>query len=238
MHRIPHGEETYHRYRGKHQQHIRQMYADRIGIDHEIAAASQRDEAETLLKKAKQQPQHDASQCTECGNQTTLKEEDFGNQTVVSTKVPQGLHILALVQNQHGQGAYHIEARDSQDKGKEKIGDELLYFHDAEHVGLLLIAVLHGEVVAQNAGNLLFDYIRIGLRLQLQFYRRDLRAVTEQATGKSKRGENIAGIVFLLVDHEHCPWREQMARLKEAEGLARLTRAFRLGAYICKGSTN
>ena len=67
MYRIPYRKKTnsYHRY--KDQQHIREVYTDRIGIDYETASGTQSYNAETLLKKAEQQSRKDTGKRTEHG---------------------------------------------------------------------------------------------------------------------------------------------------------------------------
>ena len=118
------------------------------------------------MEIAKQQPEHDAGQCAEAGNQPAFEKENADDLVVLGTQVAQGAHIVFLVDDEHGHGADDVETGHEENEGEEEVGDEFFHFHDAEHVGLLLVAVFHGEAVAKD-----FLYVFLGLP--------DVRAVLE-----------------------------------------------------------
>ena len=71
------------------------------------------------------------------------------------------------------------------DEGEEEIRDEFLYFHDAENIGLLLVAVLYNESVAENACYFLLYGADVGTGFQFHLDGRDFRVIIEQTAAKS-----------------------------------------------------
>ena len=117
-------------------------------------------------------------------NHPAFEQEDARYKPVIGTQVAQCLHVLPFVQYQHGQRTDDIEACDTQNEGEEEIRDEFLYFHDAENIGLLLVAVLYNEPVAENACYFLLYGADVGTGFQFHLDGRDFRVIIKQTAGK------------------------------------------------------
>lgn len=102
-----------------------------------------------LLKQAERQPQYNAGNGSYQRNHIAFHHEDVRDEPVACSEIAQGFHIVALVDDEHGQRADYIEAGYQQDECQEKVGDKFFYLHDAECVGLLFVAVLNAELVSQ-----------------------------------------------------------------------------------------
>ena len=134
--------------------------------------------------------------------EASLEEEDADDLCILRPEVAQGAYVVFLVDDEHGDGADDVEAGYQEDEGEEEVGDELLHFHDAEHVFLLFVAVLHGEVFAQQGFDVAPCLADVGALFQLQFDGRHPSLLPEEVAGEAQGGEDVVGIVFGLLHGE------------------------------------
>ena len=169
-HGIPYGNPAYGHHRDEDEEDVVVVDADGIGVDDEAAAAfAHLHKAVTLLEPAEQQSQANAQQRAQGRYHAALEEEDALDLAVVGPQTAQGLHVLLLVDDEHGERADDVEAGHDEDEGKEDVGHDLLYLHDLEGVGLLFEAVEHLVLRPRYLPRLAFDGVEIAAVFQSQF---------------------------------------------------------------------
>ena len=131
-----------------------------------------------------------------------------------STEVAQRDGILTLVDNQHGEGTYDVETGNEQDECEENIGNQLLHFHDAERVLLLLIAVHHLEFIAQLLLKFLLRLVDIRTALQCQFHSRHIALSLKESASKTNVRDSVAIIIFSLANSKCHTWRIEFLVVK------------------------
>ena len=69
------------------------------------------------------------------------------NLPIARTQIAQGHNIIALINNEHRERAYHIETCNHQDEGKKQVRNKLFYLHYTIGICLLLVTVLYQEII-------------------------------------------------------------------------------------------
>ena len=93
------------------------MNTDRISGNNKVAIASaKRNKSKGTLSPTQQQPGYNTGNRSKKRNQPAFKQKDANDERVVGSKIAQCQHILPLIQNEHGKGANHIEARNDQNE--------------------------------------------------------------------------------------------------------------------------
>ena len=129
---------------------VHRMNTDRIGIDHEGSLrGAQADNTILLLQPAEQQSDGNTQDCSDGTDHSSFEKEDTCNLTVGSAQITECHYIVTFVDDEHRQRSDDVKTGYHQDKSQKNIGNEFFYFHDAERVLLLFIAVAHQELVAR-----------------------------------------------------------------------------------------
>ncbi len=136
------------------------MHLNGVGRDNIIHAVAQLEQTEMLLKKANNQPHHKPNACPECRDEPTFVEENATYLLVGCAEVAEDESVLLLINHQHGERTHYIERSNQENKHKQQGREQFLYLHDAEEVGLLFVAVLHPEVVAEERLDAAFCVLR------------------------------------------------------------------------------
>ena len=212
---VPHGEPADCDDGEEHDEDVAVVDADGVGVDDEHAAlCAHADESKRLLQPAEQQSQGDACDGTEGGYHTAFEEEYLSDLSVVGAKVAQGGDVVLLVDNEHGQRADDVEAGHDEDEGQEDVGEELFNLHDAERVGLLLVAVEHAEAVASDASHLPLHAGEVGAVLQAQFERREHALLVEDAAREADGSHDVVTVVLALSRCEDHAWHDERVDLE------------------------
>ena len=210
-HWVPHREEAHDEHGGEDEDDVGRMHADRVGVEQVAAfAAAEAYDAVLLLNEAEGETHRYADDGADEAYHAAFDHEDVAYLLVAGTEVAERDDILLLVDDEHGQRAYDVEAGYHEDERKEDVGDELLDLHDLERVLLLLIAVEHQHLVAKRCLHLLLHCLEVGTALQSQLDGRDIALPLEQATGEGYWGNDVVGVVLALTNHESHLWRVQL----------------------------
>ena len=120
----------------------------------------------------------------------------------VEAEAVQCCNIVLLVDYQHRERAYHIEAANNQYKCENQKYSELLRLHHlVEHLVLLVLRA-DNIVVANHCRNFVAGAVTVGAGLQFQLKRAHLCRVVEQVAGKVDRYKHVA-VVNLLLNGEY-----------------------------------
>lgn len=76
-----------------------------------------------------------------------LRTKDTHYLPIARTQIAQGHNIIALINNEHRERAYHIETCNHQDEGKKQVRNKLFYLHYTIGICLLLVTVLYQEII-------------------------------------------------------------------------------------------
>ena len=194
------------------------MDADGVGIDDERAlAVAEAYEAVLLLQPAEQQAQENANDSAQKRDEATLEEEDTRYLAVGGAEVAQRDDVVALVDDEHGEGADDVETGYDEDEGEEDVGHELLDLHDAEGVVLLLVAVVDVEAAVGQADHAGFDGLEIAAGLEAQLQRGKTAGLVEETAREVEGGEYVLLVVLGLLDAEDDAGRVELV-LDEAVG--------------------
>ena len=203
------------------------MHTHRIGVHYErTAAGAEFHNAKRLLGPAEQQANDNAYHGTQCRDEPAFEQEDAGYLAVGGTQVAQRHHIVALINDEHGERADDVEAGHHEDERQEDVGNQLFYLHDLKCVVLLLKAVLHTETVSGNALHLGLHLVKVASGLQPQLQRRHHVLLLKETSGKAQGGNDVVLVVFRLLHVEQYPWREQLVGHKAIGGIGHVQLAF------------
>ena len=119
---------------------------DGVGLEEE--AAGHLDEAEVLLHEGECHADEEPGGEPDQGDQPTLPDKDPSNEAVVGAEGPQRLHVAALGDGQHRQGAEDVRRDNYHYKQQYQIDSQLLVAHHLVQSRLLLDPILHQEVRA------------------------------------------------------------------------------------------
>ena len=237
-HGIPGCGEAYRENGDEHQQYVHPTNAHGIGFDDEVAAIAEAQEAKLHLEPAEEQPQEDARHRSDGGNHAALVEKDAHNGALRSAKVAQGLDVVALVDDKHGHRTDNVETGHEDDERQEEIGHGFLYLHDAEGLGVLFVAVAHGEASLSKV--LQFGLCAVNVRASLEREGHGGNAVGlfEEFASEADGGDEVVVIVGALVDLEKYARRldvehvETLHRVRQVDALASAGRANGHGAVV------
>ena len=107
-------------------------------------------------------------------------EEDAANQTLAGAHTAKHLHIVFLLDDEHGERADYVKQGDGEDEGEDEKGHPFLDLHHAERRFLLLETVFYAEVLAQPLLDLLLEVADPGPGFQLKFESRHLARIVVQ----------------------------------------------------------
>ena len=150
----------------------------------------------------------------------------------------QGFDVVALVDDEHGHGPDNVETGHEDDKRQEEIGHGLLNLHDAEGVGVLLVAVAHGEAPLGKVLQFGLGAADVGARFEREGYGGDAVGLLEEFAGKADGGDEIVVVVGALVHLEEDAGRlyvhhvETLHRVRQVDALAAAGRADGHGAVV------
>ena len=167
-----------------------------------------------LLNQAQSQTEQNAHHGSHNGDESSFEHKHIGNLLFGSTEIAQRDGILTLVDNQHGEGTNDVETGNEQDEREENIGNQLLHFHDAERVFLLLIAVHHLEFIAQLLLKFLLRLVDIRTALQCQFHSCHIALSLKEPTSKTDVRDSVAIIIFSLANGKCHTWRIEFLVVK------------------------
>ena len=97
------------------------MYLDGVAVYNETLGTSHGYESEFLLCKAKGKAYDYSCQCSGCRDDDAFIYEYVGNGLVVGAHAAQGVHVVALLNYQHGQRTNDVEAGNKQYESKEYV---------------------------------------------------------------------------------------------------------------------
>ena len=121
-HGVPHGQAAHAQDGEEHRDHVARLHADGEGVGDELPRLSQGDEAVRLLEAAQQYSQGHARQSAEAHDQPPFAQEDAPHQPRVRPEVAERLHVVALLDHEHGQRADQVEAGQDEDERQQLDG--------------------------------------------------------------------------------------------------------------------
>ena len=196
------------------------MNAHGIGVhDERTFALAEVYDAVGLLNPAEQQSDENADDGADGRYHAALEQEYLGDLFVVGSQVAQRHHIVFLVDHQHRERTDDVEAGHDEDERQEDIGNEFLYFHDAEGVFLLFVAVEHLIFSAGNLLHLGFHVVDIAARLYAHLERRNHALLVEYGAGKADGGDDVVAVVERLLHGEHHAGRDERVFHKSFFGI-------------------
>ncbi len=146
-HRVPGGGGPDNDHCHHHIDEIQELDFYGVGI-HDIGAfaAAQPEEAEFLLQQGQQSAQEQAQQSAGKGDHHPFRKKYLPDLRFTGTQAPEHGNIFFLVDDQHRQGADHIESRDDQDHSQDKEDGPFFRFHHPVKGSLLLVTVFDFEI--------------------------------------------------------------------------------------------
>ena len=222
-HGIPHRDEPGHGSREENGQQVEHVNAYGIGFDNEVALASAKFEnARVLLHKAENGAQHNAYEGAAKGDEPAFEQKDACYLGSCGSQVAQGLGVILLVDDEHGNGAYDVEASHEGDKSEEGIGKNFLDAHDSESLFLLFHSVEHAKFFACQFLELALHAVFFGLWRESQFERGNLPGAFVELSHELQGHNEHAVVVFALVHLEAHPGRNNVVDVEALDGVAQV----------------
>ena len=177
---VPRREPTDRNHGDEDGQQIPGRHAHGILVADEGPRLPEPNETKRLLHKAKRDADSYAHDGAQERNHTSFVEEDAANQTLAGAHTAQHLHIVFLLDDEHGERADYVKQSDGKDEGEDEKGHPFLDLHHAERRFLLLETVFYAEVLAQPLLDLLLEVADPGPGFQLKFESRHLARIVVQ----------------------------------------------------------